>query len=100
MTSNFGLTNWPFSQGLLKNTHKIIVKLYEKISMDYSKIAQTLLKKLFNIWNDGIAAASDHAALGVSVIKWRLEVIHHTVQHNALTVFEIAINKKFHKIND
>ena len=37
--------------------------------MDYSKIAQTLLKKLFNIWNDGIAAASDHAALGVSVIK-------------------------------
>ena len=49
--------------------------------------------KVVNIWNNDIAAASDHAALRVSVIQWRLEVIK-----NALTVFGIAINRKFHEI--
>ena len=37
-------------------------------------------------------------------MQWRLEVILSTVQHNeltnALTVFGIAINRKFHEIND
>ena len=53
-------------------------------------------KKLLNIWNKDIAAASDHAALRVLVMQWKLEVIIPTVYsiNNALTVIGIAINRK------
>ena len=55
---------------------------------------QKIEQKLVNIWNNDIAAASDHAALRVPVMQWRLDVIK-----NALTVFVIAINRKFYEIN-
>ena len=48
------MSHWPFSRGILKNTQKLIT--------------QKLL--------------SDRAALRVSVMQWRLEVILSTVQHN------------------
>ena len=54
------------------------------------KIAQKLVNKIVSIWNNGIAEA-----LRVKVMQWRLGVIK-----NALTVFGIAINRKFHEIND
>ena len=53
-----------------------------------------------------IVVASDRAALRVPIndlmMHWRLKVILSTVQHNefALTVFGIAISRKFHEIND
>ena len=63
-----------------------------------------LVKKVLNILNNDIDAASNHAALRVSVMQWRLEVILPTVQHKecsySLMVFGIAINRKFHEIND
>ena len=69
--------------------------------MDLLTITQMLLKKLLDFWNNDIAVASDHAALRVSVMQWRLEALLPTVQYkNALTVFGIAINRKFHEIND
>ena len=43
----------------LKYTHKIISE-FKLISMDLLTITQKLLKKLLNIWNNEIAAASDH----------------------------------------
>ena len=43
--------------------------------INYSKIAQ----KVINIENDDIVVASDCAALRVSVMQWRLEVILYTV---------------------
>ena len=46
--------------------------------INYSKIAQ----KVLNIKNNEIFVASDRAALRVSVMHWRLEVILSTVQHN------------------
>ena len=46
--------------------------------INYSKIDQ----KVLNIYNNDIVVASDRAALRVSVMQWRLEVIHSTVQHN------------------
>ena len=46
--------------------------------INYSKIAQ----KVLNIYNNDIVVASDCAALRVSVMHWRLEVILFTVQHN------------------
>ena len=49
--------------------------------LDLITMAQKLLQKLFNIWNNDIAAASDHAALRVSVMQCRLGVILPTVQH-------------------
>ena len=45
--------------------------------INYSKIAQ----KLLNIYNNDIVVASDRAALRVSVMQWKLEVIFSTVQH-------------------
>ena len=51
--------------------------IYSQLLSNCSKITQ----KLLNIWNNDIAAASDHAALKVSVMQWRLEVILPTVQH-------------------
>ena len=54
--------------------------------MDLLTIPQKFLKnystKLVNVWKNDISAALDHAALRVSVIQWRLDVIK-----NALTVF-------------
>ena len=83
------MTYWPFSRGLLKNIHKIIVEYESQLLKNYSKITQKFLKnyskitqKLLNIWNNDIAAASDHAVLRVSVIQWNLEVILSTIQHN------------------
>ena len=49
--------------------------------LDLLTMAQKLLQKLFNIWNNDIAAASDHAALRVSVMQCRLGVILPTVKH-------------------
>ena len=48
------------------------------IFREYSKIAQ----KALNIYNNDNVVASDRAALRVSVMQWRLEVIISTVQHN------------------
>ena len=46
--------------------------------ISYSKIAQ----KVLNVKNNDIVVASDSAALRVSVMQWKLEVILSTVQHN------------------
>ena len=49
--------------------------IYSQLLKNYSNITQ----KLLNIWSNDIAAASDHAALRVSVMQWILEVILPTV---------------------
>ena len=49
--------------------------------MDLLSNTQKFLKKLLNIWNNNITADSDHAAMRVSVMQWRLEVKLPTVQH-------------------
>ena len=56
--------------------------IYSQLFKNYSKITKKLLKKLLDIWNNEIAAAShDHAALRVSVMQWKLDSILHTVQN-------------------
>ena len=47
--------------------------IYSQLHKNCSKITQYL--------NNEIAAASDHAALRVLLMQWRLEVILPTVQH-------------------
>ena len=57
------MTNWLFLREiLLKNIQKIIIDQHG-FAHNYSKISQ----KIVNIWNNDIAAASDHAALRVAV---------------------------------
>ena len=90
------MTNWTFSReyySKYSKNHSSIVE-YEYISMDLLIIPQKFLKnystKLVNVRKNDISAALDHAALRVSVIQWRLDVIK-----NALTVFfGMAINRK------
>ena len=60
--SIFETSHCPFSRGILK-------------LINYSTIAQ----KVLNIYNNDIVVASDRAALRVSVMHWRLEVILSTV---------------------
>ena len=49
----------------------------------YSQINNSKIdQKVLNIYNNDIVVASDRAALRVSVMQWRLEVILSTVQHN------------------
>ena len=53
----------------------------ESLAIFGGKIAQ----KALNIYNNDNVVASDRAALRVSVMQWRLEVIISTVQHNELS---------------
>ena len=68
--SIFELSHWPFSRGILKNTQNLI----SQCSFESNSYAKC----------NG---------------DWRLYFLLYSIT-NALTVFGIAINRKFHEIND